>query len=325
MKRNYIIGAVAAAIVLLVVFPPVRPFFTVGEWEQAIVTQFGKFKRAIREPGLHWKTPFIEDVTMYEKRILSSDAQPRDYLTLDKKRVVVDHVTRWKIADPLKFFKTAYDESRGRFLLDDIVFSELRQELASRNFGEIISAEREAAMEEVAKRAAKKATDEYGITVVDVRVKRADLPPEVQQSVFERMRAERERIAKRYRSEGAEESAKIRAITDREKTIILAEAYRTSQKLRGEGDGEATAIYAESYGQDPDFYGFARSLEAYEKFLPENSTAILSEDSRLFRHLSSAQNTMGSLGGQTTSPKLGAPAAPPKVTEATPATPDTRP
>jgi len=325
MNRSYIIGGVAAAIILFVLFPPVRPFFTVGEWEQAIVTQFGKFKRAIREPGLHWKTPFIEDVTTYEKRILSSDSQPRDYLTLDKKRVVVDLVTRWRISDPLQFFKTANNESRARFLLDDIVFSELRQELASRNFGEIISAEREAAMEEVAKRAAKKAAGQYGIAVVDVRVKRADLPPEVQQSVFERMRAERERIAKRYRSEGAEESAKIRAITDREKTIILAEAYRESQKLRGDGDGEATAIYAESYGQDPDFYGFVRSLEAYEKFMPTHSTAILSEDSRLFRHLSSSQNTIGSLGEQTTSPKLGAKGAPPKVTDATSAAPDATP
>jgi len=324
MNRNYIVGIVAAVVILLILFPPVRPFFKVGEWEQAIVTQFGKFKRAVVEPGLHWKTPFIEDVTMYEKRILSSDAQPRDYLTLDKKRVVVDHVTRWKIADPLKFFKTAHNENRGRFLLDDIVFSELRQELASRNFADIIAAEREAAMEEVAKRSAEKATEEYGITVVDVRVKRADLPSEVQQSVFERMRAERERIAKRYRSEGAEEAAKIRARTDREKTIILAEAYRTSQKLRGEGDGSATAIYADSFGQDPDFYGFVRSLEAYEKFLPANSTAILSEDSRLFRHLSSPENTARSLAGKASSPELGARDTQPKITEASSA-PDTAP
>lgn len=325
MNRTYIIGGVAAALIVLVLFPPVRPFFAVGEWEQAIVTQFGKFKRAIREPGLHWKTPFIEDVTMYEKRILSSDSQPRDYLTLDRKRVVVDLVTRWRISDPLQFFKTANNEGRARFLLDDIVFSELRQELASRNFGEIIATEREAAMEEVTRRAARKAGDEYGIAVVDVRVKRADLPSEVQQSVFERMRAERERIAKRYRSEGAEESAKIRARTDKERTIILAEAYRESQKLRGEGDGEATAIYAESYGQDPDFYGFTRSLEAYEKFLPAKSTAILSENSRLFRHLSSAQNTPAPVPSEPASPGLGAQAAPPKVTEATPTVIDAKP
>jgi len=303
MNRSYIVGIIAGALMLLVLFPPTRPFFTVGEWEQAIVTQFGKFKRAIQEPGLHWKTPFIEDVTTYERRILASDAQPRDYLTLDKKRVVVDHVTRWKISDPLKFFKTANNEERGRFLLDDIVFSNLRQELASRNFADIIASQREAAMEEVAKRSAKKATNEYGITVVDVRVKRADLPSEVQMSVFERMRAERERKSKAYRSEGAEESAKIIAKTDRERTILLAEAYETSQKLRGEGDGAATAIYADSYGQDPEFYGFVRSLEAYEKFLPANSMAILSEDSRLFRHLSSAQNQTALGGAKNPTPE----------------------
>jgi len=296
MNRTYIVGILAGIIIVLVLFPPVRPFFTVSEGEQAIVTQFGKFKRDIQTPGLHWKTPFIEDVTTYERRILASDAQPRPYFTLDKKRIVVDHVARWKITDPLKFFKTAHNEERGRFLLDDIVFSELRQELASRNFGDIIRTERELAMEEVAKRSAEKAKNEYGITVVDVRLKRVDLPKEVQNSVFERMVAERQRKSQAYRSEGAEESAKIRAKTDKEKTIILAEAYRTSQKRRGEGDGEATAIYAASYGQDPEFYGFVRSLEAYEKFLPANSMAILSEDSRLFRHLSSSQNS-ALLGG----------------------------
>ncbi len=289
MKRSYITGTLVGIILVILLFPPVRPFFVVGEWQQAVVTQFGKFKRAVRTPGLHWKTPVVEDITMYERRILASDAQPRDYLTLDKKRVVVDHVTRWKISDPLQFFKTALTQQRGRLLLDDIVFSELRQELASRNFADIIAEQREAAMEAVAKRSAEKAKSEYGVTVMDVRVKRADLPSEVQASVFERMRAERERIAKRYRSEGEEESKKIRARTNKEKTILLAEAYRQSQKLRGEGDGEATAIYASSYGQDPEFYGFVRSLEAYEKFLPEKSTALLSEDSPLFRHLGTSR------------------------------------
>ena len=308
MNRSYITGILVGAVVVVLLFPPVRPFFVVGEWQQAIVTQFGKFKRAMREPGLHWKTPLVEDVTIYEKRILASDAQPRDYLTLDKKRVIVDHVTRWRIEDPLQFFKTALTEQRGRLLLDDIVFSELRQELASRNFADIIAEQREAAMEQVAMRAAQKAKGEYGVVVVDVRVKRADLPSEVQASVFERMRAERERIAKRYRSEGEEESKKIRAQTNKEKTILLAEAYRESQQLRGEGDGEATAIYAASYGQDPEFYGFIRSLEAYEKFLPEKSTAILSEESRLFRHLGSAQ--VGEL------PAIAEPAEPPQVSSA---------
>jgi membrane protease subunit HflC len=308
MNRSYILWVIVGAVVVVLLFPPVRPYFVVGEWQQSIVTQFGKFKRAVREPGLHWKTPFVEDVTMYERRILASDAQPRDYLTLDKKRVVVDHVTRWRISDPFQFFKTALTQQRGRLLLDDIVFSELRQELASRNFADIIAGQRESAMEAVAKRSAEKAKSEYGVTVVDVRVKRADLPSEVQMSVFERMRAERERIAKRYRSEGEEESKKIRARTNKEKTILLAEAYRQSQKLRGQGDGEATAIYAASYGQDPEFYSFIRSLQAYEKFLPEKTTAILSEESKLFRHLGGSQvNSMG----ESTAPSLSATEAKP--------------
>lgn len=265
-----------------------QTLFTVGEWEQALIIQLGQFRRAIQEPGLHWKTPFLQQVNKLERRILASDAEPADYLTLDKKRVVVNHVTRWRITDPLQFFITVRDEAGARARLDDIVFSELRQEMASREFAEIIAAQREPVMEVVAARTAEKAK-QFGIDVVDVRVKRADLPGEVQASVFARMVAERERIAKRYRSEGAEESAKIKAETDKEKTIILAKAYEESQRRRGEGDAQATRIYAVSYGQDPEFYGFVRSLEAYEKFLGAKSTVLLSADSRLLRYLRSSQ------------------------------------
>lgn len=265
-----------------------QTLFTVGEWEQALIIQLGEFRRAIQEPGLHWKIPFLQQVNKLERRILASDAEPADYLTLDKKRVVVNHVTRWQIRDPLKFFITVRDEAGARARLDDIVFSELRQELASRDFAEIIAAQREPVMEAVAARTAEKAK-EFGINVVDVRVKRADLPTEVQASVFARMVAERERIAKRYRSEGAEESAKIRAETDKEKTIILAKAYEESQRRRGEGDAQATRIYAASYGQDAEFYAFVRSLEAYEKFLGNKSTVLLSPNSRLLQYLRSSQ------------------------------------
>lgn len=256
--------------------------FTVGEWEQALIIQLGQFRRAIQEPGLHWKIPFLQQVNKLERRILASDAEPADYLTLDKKRVVVNHVTRWRIRDPLQFFITVRDEAGARARLDDIVFSELRQELASREFAEIIAAQREPVMQAVAARTAEKA-QQFGINVLDVRVKRADLPSEVQASVFARMVAERARIAKRYRSEGAEESAKIRAETDKEKTIILAKAYEESQRRRGEGDAQATRIYAASYGQDAEFYAFVRSLEAYEKFLGNKSTV------RLLRYLRSSQ------------------------------------
>jgi membrane protease subunit HflC len=277
-SRAGLILVLAAVLVLS------QTLFTVGEWEQALIIQLGEHRRTIVEPGLHWKLPLAQQVTKIERRILSSDADPAEYLTLDKKRVLVNHVTRWRITDPLQFFKTVRDEPGARARLDDLVFSELRREIASRDFAELIAAQREPAMEAVASRTAEKAR-QFGIDVVDVRVKRADLPGEVQASVFARMVAERERIAKRYRSEGAEESAKIRAETDKEKTIILARAYEESQRRRGEGDAQATRIYGASFGQDAEFYGFLRSLEAYEKFLGEKSTVFLSPDSRLLRYL----------------------------------------
>ena len=286
MKKLFSGIGLVLVVVLLIVGG--QTVFIVGEWEQAIVIQQGKFKRAIQEPGLNWKIPFIQQAITLERRILASDAEPAEYLTKDKKRVVVDHVTWWKIADPLLFYKTVTDEAGARARLDEIVFSELRAELANREFASIIASEREPAMEAVALRASEKA-EEFGIDVVDVRVKRADLPNEVQESVYARMRAERQRISKRYRSEGAEESAKITATTDKEKTIILAKAYEESQRRRGEGDAEATAIYGKAYGADPEFYSFVRSLDAYDKFLGQKSTILLSQDSRLLQYLSDSQ------------------------------------
>jgi len=258
--------------------------FIVDETDQVIITQFGEYKRTDREPGLYVKLPFIQVVHRFEKRILSSDATPAEYLTLDKKRLVVDHLTRWRITDPLIFYKTVRDVYGARSRLDDIVFSELRRAIAEREFANIISLKREAVMELVAKSAAEQAK-QFGIDVVDVRIKRADLPPEVQQSVFARMVAERERIAKRYRSEGEEEAAMIRAQTDKERTIILAKAYEESQKLRGAGDAEATRITAEGFGQDVEFYRFVRSLDVYERALVQDGQLILSSDTELLRYL----------------------------------------
>lgn len=260
--------------------------FVVDETDQVIITQFGEYKRTVKAPGLHFKTPVIQMINRFPKRILSSDATPAEYLTLDKKRLVVDHVTRWRIVDPLLFYKTVRDVFGARSRLDDIVFSELRRALAERQFANIISSKREAVMELVAKSAAEQAK-QFGIDVVDVRIKRADLPAEVQQSVFARMVAERERIAKRYRSEGEEETAKIRAETDKERTIILAKAYEESQILRGAGDAEAVRISAEAFGQDIEFYQFTRSLEAYKKILAKDSELILSADADLLRYLAS--------------------------------------
>jgi modulator of FtsH protease HflC len=259
-------------------------FFVVDEKEQAIVTQFGEFKRASVAPGLYFKTPFLQEVMKMERRIMGSDTPPAEYLTLDKKRLVADPVTRWRIVDPLMFYKTVHDEIGAKARLDDIVNSELRRELASHDFGQIVGNDRDPLMQREATHVRNK-TKEFGIEIVDVRIKRADLPSEVQESVFARMRAERDRVAKQHRSEGQEEAAKIRADTDKERTILLARAYETSEKVRGEGDAEGIKIYAEAFGKDPEFYAFVRSLSAYEKSMSEQSTIVLSTGSDLFRYL----------------------------------------
>jgi membrane protease subunit HflC len=267
-------------------FVAAQIFYVVDEKDQVIVTQVGRYVQTVREPGLYAKIPVYQNATHFDKRILVSDPSPGEYLTLDQKRLVADPVTRWRIVDPLAFFTSVREESGARARLDDIVFSEMRAELANFEFDKIISTERESIMGRVSQRAAERATS-FGIEVVDVRLKRADLPEQVQASVFARMQAERSRIAARYRSEGAESAARIRADADRDRTVILARAYEESQRLRGAGEAEATTIYAQSFANDPEFYAFMRSLEAYERLLGSDSTVVLSTDSELFRYLTS--------------------------------------
>ena len=279
-----------AAIAALVVFGLIamaQTLFWVDETEQGIITQLGVYVKSIQQPGLNLKIPFIQTFDSYDKRVLISDAPPTEYLTTDKKRLVVDSYTRWRVADPFRFFKTVRTEAGARARLDGIILSELRRELAAHTFKEIIGLERETITETVAQRGGELVTD-YGIQVIDVRIRRADLPREVQQSVFNRMEAERERIAKRYRAEGEEQALNIKAEADKQVTIIAAEAFRTARELRGEGDAAAIKIYAQAYEQDAEFYAFLRSLEAYEKFLNAESTFILDANSALFGYLASA-------------------------------------
>ena len=261
-------------------------FFIVDETNQAMVLQFGNPIRTIRNPGLYTKLPFIQNLIIFEKRVLSSDAPPQEYLTTDKKRLVVDHVTRWRIDDPLLFFQAVGTEAGARARLDDIVFSELREELAKVDFVEVISRERENIMERVAESAEEKAK-EFGIDIVDVRVKRADLPVEVEQSVYRRMQAERQRESSLFRAEGEEQAAILRAQADRERTVILAEGYAEAQRLRGEGEALAIKIYAVALEQDPEFYAFIRRLEAYEITLKSGDSIIIPADSDFFRYLTS--------------------------------------
>ena len=259
--------------------------FTVDETEQAIVTQLGKFVKEVKQPGLHFKIPLIQAVHRFEARVLQYDAAAAKIITDDKKHLVIDNYACWKIIEPLKFYQTVQTEFGAQSRLDDIVFSEIREELARHSLTEIVSVNRSQIMDKVAEQCNQKAGD-YGIQVIDVRIKRADLPEEVRQSVYDRMKAERERMAKKYRSEGEEEAVKVRAETDKEKKILLAESYREAEKLNGEGDAEAIKIYAQAFEKDPEFYSFVRTLEAYEKSLGEGTTIVLPSDSEFFQYFS---------------------------------------
>lgn len=282
MNQKIIIAAVLVFIIAIVL---VNSLFTVDETEQVIITQLGKYVRTITEPGLHFKTPFLQTLSRFESRVLEYDAAAALIITSDKKHLVIDNYARWKIIDPLKLYQTVRDEAGAQARLDDIVFSEIREELARHTLTEVISVNREAIMEKVHRQCDDKAR-EYGIEVIDVRIKRADLPAEVAHSVYARMKAERHRIAKKYRSEGEEEAVKIRATTNKEKTILLAESYRLAEKLKGEGDAEAITIYAEAFEKDPEFYAFIRTLEAYEKSLRQDTTIVMPSNSEFFQYLS---------------------------------------
>jgi membrane protease subunit HflC len=278
----------AIAVTVLVIFILIAikgALFTVDEREQAIILQLGKHVRTIQKPGLYFKLPLVQNVLRFEDRILEYDASAAKIITADKKHLMVDNYARWKIIDPLKFYETVRNEFGAQARLDDIVFSEIREELARHTLTEVVSVRREMLMDKVAEQCDQKAR-EYGIQIIDVRIKRADLPKEVTHSVYARMKAERNRIAKKYRSEGEEEAVKIRAKADRERTILLAESYRKAEILRGAGDAQAIKIYARAFGKDPEFYSFLRTLEVYKKSLAEGTTIILSSDSELFRYLS---------------------------------------
>ena len=278
------VSIVIIVILVLIVLP--QWLYTVNEAEQVVITQFGRYIKTVKDAGLHARTPFVQKVHSFDKRVLSTDAPPGEYLTLDKKRLIVDYITHWRIEDPLAFFKSVINEIGAKSRIEDIVFSEMRAELASFNFEDIIAVKREAIMESVASKAGNKLKD-FGIALIDVRIERADLPKEVQESVFARMVAERDRISKRYRSEGAEEAAKIKAQADKEREIILAEAYSTSQKLKGEGDAKAAAIYADAFNKDPEFYSFQRTLEAYQSAITPDTLFVIPSTSDFFKYVNS--------------------------------------
>ena len=263
--------------------------FAVPQWEQAMVVQLGEPVRVARELGLYWNIPFIQQVTYFDRRLLDYDAASKDILTVDKQQLSVDNYSRWRIADPLQFYRTVRDERGAQSRLDDIVYSDLRETLGRHTLRDIVSDKRDQLMADVTARSAEKAKV-YGIEVVDVRIKRADLPEKNEQTVFGRMRSERERQAKKFRAEGDEEARKIRSESDKQVQILLADATQQAQVIRGEGDANATRIFAEAYGRDPDFYAFQRTLEAYRSALASGTTVILSPKSEFFRFLERAES-----------------------------------
>jgi membrane protease subunit HflC len=262
--------------------------FTVNMTQNAIVLQFQEYKKTVTEPGLYFKIPFFQEVRYFTKMLLVLDAPPSDIISKDKKTMLIDNYTMWSIKDPLLFLQTLRTEPAGESRLDDIVKSELRVELGTHNLIDVVTKTREEIMAKVTAEANTKAA-EYGIEVVDVRIKRADLPGDNAQKVFGRMISERERIAKKYRSEGAEEATKIRAETDKEKVILVAEAYKKEQEVRGNGDARATKIYADAFNKDREFYAFMRSMEAYKNSLKTDTTVILSEKSDFLKYLNKSR------------------------------------
>jgi membrane protease subunit HflC len=285
------VGIGIAAVVLFVLFSSI---FVVKQTEQALVLQFGKPVRVEQNPGLKFKVPFFQNVEFYSKQLLDFDAEPKEVIASDQKRLIVDAFVRYRITDPLRFKQAVADERTMRSRLNSILESSLRQVIGSQPLSAVISEKRSQVMDtirDLVNTQARGAATEpgealrgFGIEVVDVRIKRADLPPANSEGIYKRMQTEREREAKEFRARGAEDAQKIRSQADKERTILIAEAKKTAEITRGQGDGEATKIFAESFGRDEEFFKFYRTLQAYKKTLSnKDTTVIMSPDSEFLK------------------------------------------
>lgn len=284
--------ALAAALAALLV--GWSTFFTVRETEFAFVTQFGKPVRTVTEAGLSAKLPLVHQVRFFDRRLRIYNPPRSEFLTRDKKNLSIDSYALWQIADPEAFVQTVGNEQAAEMRLHDLVWSGLAAAIAGLDLDEIVSTESagvrtDAILDNLAQRSGTEALQRFGIQVADVRLKRLNLPEQNKQSVYARMRAERERIARQYRAEGEEEALRIRAEADRRKEEILAKAYREAEMKKGEGDAEAARIYGAAYSRNQSFYKLTRTLEAYRKALDEDTTVILSADSELLRLMTRGQ------------------------------------
>ncbi|NKD85825.1 protease modulator HflC [Haematospirillum jordaniae] len=276
-----VLGGMAAFVLLLLVS---GALFTVRQTQQAIVLQFGNPVRVIQEPGLHAKIPFAQNVILYENRVLELDPPTQELPLIDQKRIIVDTYARYRIVNPLEFYKTVRTESGLRDRLGGILNAAVRDELGESDLADLLTQKRGDVMRRIT-RAVQVRAPEFGIEIVDVRIGRTDLPQQTSQSVFNRMRSDRVAQAAQLRAEGEELKAKIQAEADRERTVLLAEARRVSEVLRGEGDGERNRILGDAYGRDPEFFRFYRSMEAYRNALGNGGTAmVLSPDSEFLKY-----------------------------------------
>lgn len=290
MKRPSLIISLALIAALGVLAS--ASLFTVHQTQQALVLQFGDPRRVIMEPGLHVKVPFVQNVIYVDKRILDLDTPAEELIASDQKRLVVDAFTRYRITDPLQFYKALRDERRARSRLSTIVSSSMRSVLGEEEFETVVRDERSVLMQRISALVNEQAAD-FGIEIIDVRIRRADLPEANSQAIYRRMQTEREQEAAEFRARGQEVARAIRAQADKQVTVLLAEATRDSEIIRGQGDGCRNRVFAKVFGQDPDFFAFYRSMQAYETALEEEGTTmVLSPDSAFFQFLKNPNSTL---------------------------------
>jgi modulator of FtsH protease HflC len=276
--------------------------FSVYQTQQALVLEFGKAKRVIEDPGLNFKVPFIQNVVFFDKRLLDLDSAPQEVIAADQKRLVVDAFARWRITNPLLFYQSVNNELRARSQLSDFLEAALRRVLGAASFEAVVRDDRNDLMRKITNEMNENA-QKFGMTVVDVRIKRADLPEANSLAIFRRMQTERQREAAEIRAEGEEASRRIRADADRQVTVVKAEATGESERIRGAGDAEKNRVFAEAFGKDPDFFAFYRSMQAYESALQSGDTRmLLSPDSEFFRYF---KNALGSPQGASSSLQKG--------------------
>ena len=289
MKKSLAILGVLLAIVAIVAF---NSLFTVHQASQALILQLGNPVRVVQEPGLHFKTPFIQNVELYDRRILDLDPPPQEIILSDQKRVIVDAFARYKIVDPLEFRKKALTDANFRQLFGSRLNAAVRSQIGKILLGDMLTAKRQEVMQAITNQMKAQAA-EFGTEVVDVRIGRTDLPDTTAQAVFNRMRSDRVAHAAKLRANGEKEKAEIQARADKERTIIISEAKKTSEILRGQGDGLRTTILNDAYGQDPEFFDFYRSMEAFGNSIKPGTSMVLSPQSQLFQFFNLVPKPVG--------------------------------